>query len=580
MSSTSALNWKITGAAGEGVKSTGQLFSKTCLRSGLFTFDYTDYPSLIRGGHNTYQVKAANKKVYSQEKNLDVLVALNKNGLKLHSYELTKNTVIIADLEDLNLKDNPPQITGTLNSVPLFRLAVKVAGDRLMGNNVALGVSVFLLGLDLNILNSVIKDTFDSKGQKVVDQNLKAALAGHDYAKKNLKPIKTLKPTPNETLDDVSMTGNDALSLGAIAGGLKAFIAYPMTPSSSILHTLASWADKTDILVKHAEDEIGVINMALGSSFAGVRTAVATSGGGFAYMTEALGLSGVAELPVVIFEAQRPGPALGMPTWTAQADLLFATFASQDEFPRVILAPGDIKEAFELSKFSFEIAEKYQLPVIVLSDKHLSESAQSTRFNETTFSHQQVSIDRAPKTDDTGFYKRYKDSETGVSPRTVPGQKGGFHIANSYETDEHGIGSEEISDRVTQMNKRMRKLDTMHKDIPKQYYHGSKNPQITFICWGSTKLAVMAGVEKLKEQGVDAAVLNISFIWPFPKDQVIDVIQKSQNVMVVEGNYMNQLGMLIKQQTGIDIYHKRRRYDGRPFYPYQIVQFAKEILHT
>ena len=318
--------------------------------------------------------------------------------------------------------------------------------------------------------------------------------------------------------------------------------------------------------------------MALGASFAGVRVAVATSGGGFAYMTEALGLSGVAELPVVIIESQRPGPALGMPTWTAQADLLFATFASQDEFPRIVLAPGDISEAFSLSKLSFEMAEKYQVPVILLSDKHLSESGQSTHFDTTKFKQEQISIDTKPQVDETGFYKRYKDTDNGVSLRTIPGQKDGFHIANSYEADEHGITSEESDVRITQMKKRMRKLQTMQPDIPTQYYDGSENPQITFISFGSTKLAVQAGVEKLREEGIDAASFNLSWLWPFPVEQVKKVMDKSKNIIVIEGNYTSQLAKLITQETGIDVYHKRNRYDGRPFYPYQIVNFAKEIL--
>lgn len=576
--SKSALNWKITGAAGEGIKSTGLLFSKACLRFGLYTFDYTDYPSLIRGGHNTYQVKAANNKVYSQEKDLDILIALNKNGLNLHKDELTKDSLIIADLKDLGIDPKEVDLPGQVYSVPLFSLAKEVAGERLMGNSVALGVSIWLFQLDLEVLNSVITDIFSTKGKDITNQNIKAAKAGYDYAQKNIKAIESINLSKEKQIDNISLTGNEALSLGAVAGGLKAYIAYPMTPSSSILHILAGWAEEVNILVKHAEDEIGVINMALGSSFAGVRVAVGTSGGGFTYMTEALGLSGIAELPIVIFEAQRPGPALGMPTWTAQADLLFTTFASQDEFPRIVLAPGDIKEAFELSKLAFEMAEKYQIPIIVLSDKHLSESGQSTHFDETKFSQKQVSIDPSPKTDDTGFYPRYKDTDSGISLRSIPGQQSGFHIANSYEADDHGITSEESEVRIIQMKKRMRKIDTMQKDIPQQYYNGSDKPEITFIGWGSTKLALVAGVEQLREQGIDAAVFNLSWLWPFPSQQVTNIIEKSSNVVIVEGNYMNQLALLIRQQTGIEIYHKRSRYDGRPFYPYQIVQFAHEVL--
>lgn len=574
----STLNWKVCGAAGEGVKSTGLMFSKSCLRHGLFTFDYTDYPSLIRGGHNTYQVKAATTKVFSQEKLLDVLVALNENAFKLNLDEVTKDSIIIADVKNQNIDLKQYQVPCSVLDIPLADLAKSSGGEALMANNVALGASMFILGLDLTVLDSVIQDTFASKGKEIINQNIAAAKAGFDFANKQTKPLQSVSIQKQTPVDTHAMTGNEAVSLGLIAGGLKAYIAYPMTPSSSILHTLAAWAEPAKIMVKHAEDEIGVINMALGSSFAGVRVAVGTSGGGFAYMTEALGLSGVAELPLVLVESQRPGPALGMPTWTAQADLLFAINASQDEFPRIVLAPGDVKECFELAKSSLELAEKYQVPVILLIDKHISEGGQSIHFETTQFSQSQESITQNPKVNETGFFPRYTVTESGISPRTIPGQKDGYYIANSYEHDEQGIGIEEAKPRIDQMDKRFRKFDAIKNSLPSQFYDGGDNPAVTFISWGSTKLAVQRGVELLREEDIDAAMLNLTHMWPFPSNQVIEAIQKSQNPIVIEGNKTQQLARLIRSETGIDIYHKRSRYDGRPFYPYQIVQFAKEIL--
>jgi 2-oxoglutarate ferredoxin oxidoreductase subunit alpha len=545
----------------------------------LFTFDYTEYPSLIRGGHNTYQVHAATHKVHSQIQDVDIMVALNQNGIALHLPELTANSFLIYDSADSKTDISAYQISGNILDVPLVQLAKEVGADRLMYNNVALGVSIFLAGLDLEILHQVITDMFGGKGEAIVTLNKNAADAGYTWAKTNTKPLPDISLTKQPQHDTLSISGNEALALGAIAGGLKAYFAYPMTPASSILHALAEWSDKADVFVKHAEDEIGVINMALGASFAGVRSAVGTSGGGLCYMTEAVGFSGVAELPLVIFESMRPGPALGMPTWTAQGDLLFSIWASQDEFPRIVLAPGDVFEAFDLTRQAFDWADQFQIPVIILSDKYLSESNQSTHYPNTIFDPKPLSRQTQPQPDTTGFYRRYQVTDSGVSLRSVPGQPGGLHIATTYEHDDYGLTTEESSVRIAQADKRMKKMTAITKAMPAQYYDGSENPEITFICFGSTVLPIRQALGSLRQQGIDAAVLNLSWLWPFPTDQVRQVISQSKCPVVVEGNSLNQLAKLISQETGINVYHKRTKYDGRPFYPHEIIKYAREILN-
>jgi 2-oxoglutarate/2-oxoacid ferredoxin oxidoreductase subunit alpha len=573
----SALNWKVTGAAGEGIKSTGLLFSKTCLHNGLFTFDYTDYPSLIRGGHNTYQVLASNSKVFAQEKEVDLLICLNQNGLEFNLEEVSQKGVVLIDATDTNT-DLSIYNDKRIIDVPFYKLALDAGVDRVMANNVAIGCSLFILGLPLDKLNQVIASIFKDKGEKVIDLNQTAAKVGFDYALKHIPPLDYLQVTPQKPIDSISLTGNEAISLGAIAGGMKAYIAYPMTPSSSILHVLAGWAEKAMLMVKHAEDEIGVVNMALGASFAGVRAAVGTSGGGFCYMTEAFGLAGVAELPIVFFECQRPGPALGMPTWTAQADLLFVINASQDEFPRIVLSPGDVNEAFELARLSFQLAEDYQVPVVVLSDKHLSESAWSTHFDTTQYENYQTSLEKSPVLAANGLFPRYQDTASGVSPRTIPGQKNGQHIANSYETDEFGLASEESQVRITQMDKRFKKVAGISSQITPQFVSGESDADISFVCFGSTKGPVQAAVEQLNLEGIKSSMLSLSWVWPFPTDQVISYLNLQKNPVIIEGNKTFQLAKLIRQETGIEIYHKRNKYDGRPFYPSEIIGFAREIL--
>lgn len=573
------LNWKVGGSAGEGIMTTGLIFSKTISRHGLKVFDYTEYPSLITGGHNTYQVYASQDQASSQYQKLDVLVALDKPTLDLHRDELAENTLVIYDAEDDKVKIEEHQLSVKNFNLPMVRLAQESGGSRLMANNVALGASMFLFGLDLNILNGVIKDIFGRKGDEVVSQNQNAAKAGYDFMQTNFKqPLLTFAKTEGKNY--LTMTGNEAISMGAIAGGLQLYAAYPMTPSSSILHILAAKAKEADIVVKHAEDEIGVINMALGASFAGVRSMVGTSGGGFCYMSEALGLSGVAELPLVVVESMRPGPALGMPTWTAQGDIQFIITASQDEFPRFVLAPSDAKETFELTRLALNLSEKYQTVTILAVDKLLSESRFTMELEKTEFNNTRYGFEEAPQLDPVGFYPRYQDSadnKDGISKRTVPGQAKGFYIANSYEHDKFGFGTEEGWVRVEQVNKRAKKFESMKSEILPQYFEDNGGA-MTLVSYGSTKGAVVAARQLLEQEGIQVNILNLSWIWPFPLQQVKEVLGKQIPFAVVEGNSTGQLGKIITMETGIDVEHRLLKYDGRPFYPYEIVQFVKNTL--
>ncbi|MEN8253031.1 MAG: 2-oxoacid:acceptor oxidoreductase subunit alpha [Patescibacteria group bacterium] len=576
-------NWKVAGLSGEGIMVSGLIFSKTSSRHGFYIFDYTEYPSIITGGHNTYQVHAGIEPVYAQKEKLDLLLAMNANALVEHLDELTSNSLVIFDSSDDKINIAEFNLPCKSLDLPMVKLAKEMGATRLMGNNVGLGASAYLLGLDLEILNSVIHDIFARKGQEVVDLNHKAAKAGYEFAR-NAKAAGQLGNWDFAAFEKqeypesrVTFTGNEAVALGSVAGGLKLFAAYPMTPSSSVLHYLAAHEDKAGIVVKHAEDEISAINMALGASFTGVRSMTSTSGGGFAYMTEALGLSGVSELPLVVFESMRPGPALGMPTWTAQGDLQFVVTASQDEFPRFVFAPGDAQEAFEMAKLSQELAEKYQGLVILLSDKYLSESRYTAELAVTKLSHERHGFNQNPVSDETGFYPRYKiDKENAISMRSVPGQQGGEHINNSYEHDEYGLATEESQMRISQMDKRKRKLKLMKSEIPQQFYSGSLEDEITFISFGSTKGPLLEAQRQLAANGKKVGVLNLTWLSPFPIEQVSKVIKESKRVVVVEGNQCGQLANLITQETGIKLEENYRRYDGRPFYAEEIIKFINK----
>lgn len=571
-----SINWKVGGPAGEGVMSTGLIFSKTCSRHGLKIFDYTEYPSLITGGHNTYQVYASPSGADAQFQLLDVLVAFDKPTLDLHPGETTDHTVIIFDASDDGIVAAEHALPGQKFDLPMVRLATEVGGSRVMANNVALGASVYLFGLDLEVLNSVIADVFGRKGKEVVEKNQASAKAGYDYAVENFgQPVAAVSKVADKSY--LTMTGNEAISLGAIAGGLQFYAAYPMTPSSSILHYLAAKAPVADIVVKHAEDEISAINMALGANFAGVRAMTGSSGGGFSYMTEALGLSGVAEIPLVVVESMRPGPALGMPTWTAQGDLLFILTASQDEFPRFVLAPGDAQEAFYMSRLALELSEKYQTLTMLVSDKYLSESRYTLEINEVEFKNERHGLATRPQKDVSGFYKRYEVTESGVTDRSIPGQVGGEYICNSYEHDEFGFSTEEGSVRVEQMNKRNKKMDAMRGEILPQFFEDSGGA-MTLVGFGSTKGVLLEAKRILQLEGIAINILNLSWLWPFPSDQVLGNLSREVPFAVVEGNSYGQLAKVMKMETGLETPHHLRKYDGRPFYPHEVVDFVKKTL--
>ncbi|MDH5533413.1 MAG: 2-oxoacid:acceptor oxidoreductase subunit alpha [Candidatus Pacebacteria bacterium] len=570
------LNWKVGGPAGEGIMTTGLIFSKTIARHGIKVFDYTEYPSLITGGHNTYQVYASQNSATSQYQKLDVLIALDKPTLDLHHDEFYDNTLVIYDAQDDKINIEEHNLPVKNFNLPMVQLATESGGSRLMANNVALGASMFLFGLDLEILNGVIQDVFGRKGEEIVTKNQNAAKAGYDFMKMHLgQPILTIDKVEDKNY--LTMTGNEAISMGAIAGGLQLYTAYPMTPSSSVLHVLAEKAKTADIVVKHAEDEIGVINMALGASFAGVRSMVGTSGGGFCYMSEALGLSGVAEIPLVVLESMRPGPAAGMPTWTAQGDIQFIITASQDEFPRFVVAPADAQEAFELTRLAMDLSEKYQTLVIVVADKLLSESRHTMELESTQFNNTRVGFEENPQLDEVGFYPRYQDSESGIGKRTIPGQKDGYYLSNSYEHDKYGFASEEGRVRVEQVDKRAKKFELMKGEILPQYFEDNGG-EMTLVSYGSTKGAVIAARELLEQQGIKVNIFNLTWIWPFPVEQVEKVLSMDVPFAVVEGNSTGQLGKIITMETGIKITNKLLKYDGRPFYPYEIVQFVRNTL--
>jgi len=556
-------NFVVGGEAGQGVQSVGFLLAKVFARGGYHIFADQDYESRIRGGHNFFRVRVRDSRVFTFSESVDMLVALNKESIYLHHKELADKGIVLYDGEKIN------DITENKSfSVPIARLAEEKVGDKLMTNTVALGAALGLVGYEIRMLDTVLQDHFGMG--KTAENNIKAALAGYEYAHKEYKGefSHQLKSIPK--VNRMLLTGNEAIGLGAIASGCTFVAGYPMTPTTPIIEYLASKTKGFRLVVVQPEDEIAAINMAIGASYAGVRAMTATSGGGFCLMVEGLGLAGMTETPIVVVEGQRAGPAIGLPTRTEQGDLEFMIHAAHGEFPRAILAPATIEDCFWLTVKAFNLADKYQTPVIILTDHHLASSYATV----DKFDLSKVTIDRGilySKRDEEE-YRRHKVTLSGISPRAFPGQEGTLVITDSDEHDETGHLIEDAPTRTQQVQKRMRKLFSLKSEIATPQLYGPKKAENTIIGWGSTYGAIREAVDILRKQMVSVNWLHLDEIWPFPSESVADALDKANNSYVIENNATGQLARIIRAQTGKKVTGSILKYDGRPFSSTHIVE--------
>lgn len=581
------LTWAIGGEAGFGIMSVGLLFSKLAVRSGFHIFTYAEYPSLIRGGHNVIFVHFSHDEVFSQKRGIDLLVALNRQTFDFHKNDLEEGAEVIFDEGDFLIEEAEVAAKKVKRlSIPLKKIISNLGTAPVMINNLALGASVAIFGFDLSILLSLINDQFADKGQSVVEENQKAARAGYDYVIgqnwTGRKIVVQQSTTNDQTRFNLGqrlvITGNEAVALGALVSGCQFYAAYPMTPSTSILHFLAEKGPSYGMVVRQPEDEIGVINEAVGASFAGVRAMVGTSGGGFALMNEAVALTGMTETPLVIVVSQRPGPATGMPTWTEQGDLQFIMRSGHGEFSKIVLAPGDPQEAYALTKKAFNLADIYQCPVFIILDKYLSESHKS--FENSQFGvhprgvHSPVKLQSDNRVIEP--FPRYKVTADGISPRILPGTKGYFYQANSYEHLEDGYTTESAQERKKQVEKRMKKIETYlanHAQGPTLY--GPESADITFVGWGSIKMPMLQALTEFRIKNLEFRInfLHFSHIWPLAKEKVAEQLKKAKRLVLIENNFTGQFGQLLRQETGVEIKDRLLKYDGRPFYPEEIIEY-------
>lgn len=567
-----SLLWKIGGEAGFGIMTVGVDFSKLAAKSGYFTAAYAEYPSLIRGGHNTFEVHISSKKIRSSKNQIDVLVCLNLDTYNLHKDRLSPNIRIIYDKELFPADFVVPKHS---IEVPIKKIVRDLKGSTVMMNTVAIGASVAVLRWKLDDLFAMIDHAFGDKGKEVVDMNKTLAQAGYDHVMQTAAQHCITGFEPRAVAEpQMVMTGNDAFSLGAVVGDCRLYVAYPMTPSSTVIERLASWAETTGMVVRHAEDEISVIMTAIGGGFAGARSACGTSGGGFALMNEAVSLAGVAEVPLVIFLSQRPGPATGLPTWTEQGDLLYAIHSGHGEFPKIVLAPGDIEEMYTIAADAFNLSDIYQTPVIVMSDKHLSESYWSTSkmafdlFSKSFEPHRGKIIREADES-----YLRYQLSDDGVSPMLIPGQEGRHYQTNSYEHDEYGHSFEGAENRKRQVDKRMQKQATYLKNHFKgpSIYGNLEDAETIFVTWGSNKGVILDAMEQVEGNGKKVALLHFTYVYPLSAEDVLPHFNHKGRYVLVENNSTGQFGKLLRQELGIDIKDKLLKYNGRQFFVEEII---------
>jgi len=572
----------VGGEAGAGITRSGFLFAKACIRGGLYAFGINDYQSLIRGGHNFYIVRVEDQEIYSQTDKIDLLLALNKETVLIHRNELVPGGGIIYDGEEIGLdKAELGREDVKLFPIPLGRFVKEIGAESIVKNTVALGATVALLDYDFGSLEEVIRDTF--KGD-VADINVKAATMGYDYAKQNYggEFEYHLRKLSTAGKRKILLTGNEAVGLGAIQAGCKFYAAYPMTPTTPLLHFMAANERKYGMIVMQTEGEIAAINMVAGASFTGVRAMTATSGGGFCLMSEGLGMAGMTENPIVIMLGQRSGPSTGLPTYSAQGDLRFLIHAAQGEFPRVVIAPGDAEDCFYKTMEAFNLAEKYQIQAIILTDKNVLESHATV----DPFDTKRVGIDRGLLLTGEEYggaeeYLRYRFTDSGVSPRVVPGTKKAIARANSDEHNEDGYTTEKAELTSKMADKRFKKLDALIKDLENYEttkLYGLEEADVTILGWGSIKGPIREAMKLLNEEGLKINYLQVIYLNPFPATAVKRVMKAAKKTVVVENNRTSQLSSLIREHTLMGVDHKILKYDGRPFNPIDLSQKIRSVL--
>ena len=574
----------IGGENGQGIASTGDILARIFARRGLHVNAYNAYQSIIRGGHTFLTIRAGERPVRSMGDRLDVLIPLNQDSLDRHLRLMGAGSRVVFDAD--RLKPGEAAAGVALCPMPMKQVC---GANKLAANTAALGAVLQMLGIESEPLEAAIARQFRKKGDAVIAENAGIARAGYEYAASHFQSFAFKAPAPAKPKG--MMTGNQATAMGGAAAGVKFYAAYPMSPSTGVLMWMAAHARQLGIMVRQVEDEIGVMNMVIGAAHAGCRAMCATSGGGFALMSEAVGMAGMIETPVVCVDVQRAGPATGVPTKTEQGDLWQLLGAGQGDFPRIIVAPADQLDLFRTVPELFNLVDRYQCPGLVLADLLISEGTCSIDPDDLDFTPE---IDRGELilpngSSDNSFggagdntYLRYRNTPSGISPRAVPGVPGHIHVAATDEHDEDGtLISDEYTNpakRRLMVEKRARKMETVLAQIAPPKLFGPENAAVTLVGWGSTEGVLREAAEKLAAEGVAANHLQVKWMVPFHAEEIGRLLSRSHRVIIVENNFSGQFARYLRSETGFAAHGHIRKYDGEPFMPHHIVGAVKEQL--
>lgn len=545
-------NLLIGGEAGQGIETTVAMLEKFLKKSGYFVYTTRDFMSRVRGGHNFSIVRFADKAINSHSNILDGIIALNEETISIHKNKLKDNGFILCDTS-INTDDSRA-IRLNINE-----MAKNIGNPRVAGS-ISIGVILKLFGESIDTAEEVMKSSLREEFIKI---NIEAIEQGYNNVESKFPKLQ------GDFQDYMMISGNDALALGAIAGGLKFYSAYPMSPATSIMEYLASKSKEAGIVVEQAEDEIAASNMAIGASYAGVKAMTATSGGGFSLMVESIGLAGIAEIPVVLVNVQRPGPATGLPTRTEQSDLRFVISASQGEFPRMVIAVRNQEDAFYQTARALNLAEKYQIPVIILSDQYLADGTSTVK----PFDFSKITIEKTANEEDiSGEYLRYQYTEDGISPRLIPGKTKHLVAADSDEHTERGWITESATTRIQMVDKRMKKLEKLEEELQEPIFLGNEDCQTLFVGWGSTYGPIIEAIETLNNTATNKyGALVFGDIYPLPRKKLEEISATAKHIINIEQNATGQLAGLIREVTGISCTSSILKYDGRQITAEEIV---------
>lgn len=554
----------LSGEAGQGIRTVELLIIKALKNLGYNVFSTSEFMSRVRGGNNTTEIRVSNKNIQAFVDKIDILIVFSKDGLKRIDNRISKNTIIIGEDDFIEEKYKNGQYK--IKEVAISSLAKEVGG-LIYSNVLTFGLLAGIFNINPGLLKTSITKHFSTKGKDIIDNNIKAVSKGYEKGKELKLGVQLNKD--EKIKNKIVISGTESIGIGALAGGCNFITAYPMSPSTGVIQFLAKHSEEFGVVVEQAEDEISAINMVQGAWYAGARAMTTTSGGGFALMEEGISLSGIAEVPVVIHLAQRPGPATGLPTRTEQGDLNLALYAGHGEFPRIIFAPGNFKDGIHLSQKAFNLADKYQVPVIILTDQFFIDSYQC--IEKIDFSDFKIQ-NYITKTDEN--YKRYRYTEDGISQRGVPFHGEGFVRFDSHEHDEEGFITEDFDTRKKMVDKRFKKSELISKESIDAEIVGSKNYKTLIAGWGSTYGVIKEAIEELNNNHI--AFAYFKQVYPLPKNTK-DILSKAKNRIIIENNATSQFGNLIKTCTGIEFDRHILKYDGTPFSLEEIINEIKTI---